>query len=332
MGGSSWSDTVYRSSVKSKFDSHGTAFVYDMDVKAGKARRAAHDDLNPFGVKVRESRDSDAHPESNAIVVALDITGSMGRCVRQIHEKLPSLMGLLTRKNYIDHPQIMFVAVGDATCDAAPLQVGQFESGAEMEGDLSKFFIEGGGGGGKKETYELAAFFGARHTSIDCMEKRSKKGYFFFIGDEACYAQAERDLLKKVMDVDVQSSISTMEIFAELKKKYDVFCIRPMEGSYSSGRDKEDIEASWNEYLDPQHLLHLDKTDYIAELIATQVGICEGTIDMAAAAKDLKDEGADDALIKSVSTALSKGYAGGAVAKVSGEALTTKGTSSIERL
>ena len=40
-----------------------------------------------------------------------------------------------------------FVAVGDATCDRAPLQVGQFESAAkEMDQWLTWSFLEGGGG------------------------------------------------------------------------------------------------------------------------------------------------------------------------------------------
>ncbi|HUM92699.1 MAG TPA: hypothetical protein PLM32_15240, partial [Candidatus Competibacter sp.] len=42
------------------------------------ASRGIDKDLNPLGVTVRESRDSDLNPESTAIVVGLDVTGSMG--------------------------------------------------------------------------------------------------------------------------------------------------------------------------------------------------------------------------------------------------------------
>jgi len=302
--------------------------VHDAAVRSGTAS-GVHKDLNPLGVKMRESRDSDAHPESNAIIVALDVTGSMQGTPRQIHAKLPMLMGLLTLKNYIPHPQILFAAVGDAYSDSAPTQVGQFESGAEMEGDLSKLFLEGGGGGTMQESYEMMAYFAARHTSIDCLEKRNKRGYMFFIGDEKPYDAVSRTKVKELIGDDLQENIPTKQIFTELQKKYVVFLIRPSQASYVNSPA---IEGPWAELLEPQHILHLDDTDYIAELIAAQVGACEGTIDAAGVAADLKDVGADDKLIKSVSTALSKGYTGGAIAQVSGEGLTTSTKSSVERL
>ena len=41
-------------------------------------QRSINNAMNPFGVTVRESRDSKEHPNVVSIVLALDVTGSMG--------------------------------------------------------------------------------------------------------------------------------------------------------------------------------------------------------------------------------------------------------------
>ena len=168
MGTSRWSDDHYRDRARLRARTGRDAFAHDHAVRIGAADRAVHLKMNPRGVTVRESRDSDAHPESHAVAVLLDVTGSMQDVPRILQANLPKLMGLLIRKGYLDHPQILIGAVGDATCDAAPLQVGQFESGIEIEDDLGKLYLEGGGGGHITESYELALYFMARHTALDC--------------------------------------------------------------------------------------------------------------------------------------------------------------------
>jgi hypothetical protein len=105
-----------------------------------------------FQVTMRESRDCAEHPRSLAIAVLFDVTGSMGAVPRVLQAKLPQLLGLLLRKGYAADPQIMFGAIGDASCDGAPLQVGQFESDNRMDDDLGRILLEGGGGQ-KTESY-----------------------------------------------------------------------------------------------------------------------------------------------------------------------------------
>ena len=97
-----------------------------------------------------------------------DVTGSMRKVPRVLQTKLPQLLGLLQRQGYASDPQIMFGAIGDATCDRVPLQVGQFESDNRMDDDLGRIVLEGGGGGQMTESYELAMYFMARHTATDC--------------------------------------------------------------------------------------------------------------------------------------------------------------------
>src|SRR5439155_8956225 len=127
-------------------------------------------------VTVRESRDSAEHPDSLAIAVLFDVTGSMGLVPRALQAKLPQLLGLLLRNGYATDPQIMFGAIRDATCHRAPLQIGQFESDNRMDDDLGRICIERGGGGQMTESYELALYFMARHTAIDCHDRRGRRG------------------------------------------------------------------------------------------------------------------------------------------------------------
>lgn len=332
MGGSHWSDDAYTARVSHSVKTKGTAFTYDKDVKTGTTSAKVHELLDPKNLKVRESRDSDAHPLSNAIIVGLDVTGSMGAVVGVIHSKLPTLMGILTRKNYIADPQILFAAIGDANSDKAPLQVGQFESGAEMEGDLSRFYIEGNGGGQMppQESYELLAYVGARKTSIDCLEKRGKKGYCFIIGDERPYPAVRRDHISHLIAAELEADIPTPVIFKELMEKYNVFYILPAGASH--GRDKE-LLGVWKDLIGPEHVLELEDANAAAELIATQIGMCEGTTDLDAAVKDLEEHGTSKALVAVVRGSVSKAYAGGTIAKVpAGSLEPSKDPSNVKRL
>ena len=146
MGTTRWSDDHYRDRAKIRARTGKDAFEYDHAIRSGAVDRAVHQKMNPRGVGFRESRDSDAHPESHAVGVLFDVTGSMQNVPRILQANLPKLMGLLIRKGYLDHPQILIGGIGDATCDVAPLQIGQFESGIEIEEDLGRLFLEGGGG------------------------------------------------------------------------------------------------------------------------------------------------------------------------------------------
>src|SRR5262245_21339836 len=198
MGGTRWSDDHYRERARLRAKAGKDAFEYDHDVRAGKVAAEVHQKMNPFGVTVRESRDSEAHPTSHAVGVLFDVTGSMQSVPKILQANLPKLMSLLIRKGYLEHPQILIGAIGDATCDQAPLQIGQFESGIEIEEDLAKLYLEGGGGGHITESYELAMYFMARHTSLDCFEKRHKRGYLFLIGDELPYGKVKKNEVAEV--------------------------------------------------------------------------------------------------------------------------------------
>ncbi|MCI0456361.1 MAG: hypothetical protein L0Z62_05215, partial [Gemmataceae bacterium] len=213
---------------------------------------------------------------------------------------LPRLMGLLIRKGYLEHPHILIGAIGDATCDTAPLQVGQFESGIEIEDDLGKLFLEGGGGGHITESYELALYFMARHTSIDCVEKRRKRGYLFVIGDETPYPRVKRKEVEKVIGDRLQADLPTEALIEELRKTYDVYFVLP---KMTSHWNNDEVHRRWVELLG-QNVLRLEDPAGICELIASTIGVAEEKVDLEELTEALEQEGASESVAQAVGRAL----------------------------
>jgi hypothetical protein len=305
MGGSSYSDDLYRDRVADRVARGVPTFHHDSNIRSGKVAKAAHSNLDPKGV-LRESRDSDAHPDSVAIGIVFDVTGSMGGIPVQLQKKLPDLMGLLLRQGYIKDPQICFSAVGDYFSDKVPLQVGQFESGIEMDDDLTKIFLEGGGGGSFEESYELALYFYAKKTSADCFEKRGKKGYLFLVGDEKPYAVASRDALSSIIGDTVQEDLPVERIVEMAQQKYEVFFIIPTGSSHGGNkRDLRELHARWGTLLGEQRVIDLDDPDKVCEVIGHTIGLLEGTADAAHFAADASVSAALDPLAKSTALARS---------------------------
>ncbi|HEU5030022.1 MAG TPA: hypothetical protein VFV01_34275 [Spirillospora sp.] len=295
MGSGNWSTDVYAARASYRASTGASAFAY-----SDGGATTVHPDLDPKGVTVRESRDSDDHPESLAIGVLFDVTGSMGGVPRTLQTKLPDLLGLLLRKGYAADPHILFGAVGDATCDRAPLQIGQFEADNRMDDDLGKILLEGGGGGQMRESYELAMYFMARHTSIDCFEKRGRRGYLFMIGDELAYPKIKRREVAKVIGDDLERDLPIEDVLRELQRMYEVYFIIP-EGAYHSG--SRELKDFWQGLLG-QHVLYLDDLDAVCETIALTVGLAEDAIDLDEGLDHLAEAGSDAGA--SVSRALAR--------------------------
>ena len=282
MGSGRWSTDVYDAAARFRAATGGSAFAYS---DGGAAR--VHPALDPFGVPVRESRDSGEHPQSLAIAVLFDVTGSMLVVPRALQAKLPQLLGLLLRKGYVAHPQIMFGAIGDATCDRAPLQVGQFESDNRMDDDLSRILLEGGGGGQKTESYELALYFMARHTTADCYQRRGRRGYLFIIGDEMAYPRVKPAEVREVIGDGLQAQMPLTALMAEVTAKWDTYYILPAGASYVGDAQ---VLGFWRDLLG-QNVIELADLDAVCETIALTVGLGEDAISLDDGLTDLGDVG-----------------------------------------
>lgn len=290
MGSGRWSTDVFAAAASYRDATGTSAFDYsDRTMARPHGDWATHPSLDPKGVKVRESRDSDEHPESLAIAVLFDVTGSMGHVPKVLQTKLPQLFGLLLRKGYVEHPQVLFGAIGDATCDRAPLQIGQFESDNRMDDDLGNILLEGGGGGQMTESYELAMYFMAHHTSIDCFEKRGKRGYLFIIGDELAYPQVKGREVRGVIGDELGQNVPLADVVADVTRLYDVYYLLPQGSSYAGDGRVLDF---WRGLLG-QNVIQLDDLDAVCETIALTVGLGEGAVDLDLGLDDLRAVGSD---------------------------------------
>lgn len=235
MGYGSYSDsraTTYSAKLKTK--SAGEIF--------SKGFNSA---MNPFEVEMRESRDSVDHPESFPIIIALDVTGSMGSIpLFLIKEGLPTIMKKIMDAGIKD-PQVLFMGVGDHTCDEAPLQVGQFESSDELLNKwLTEIWLEGRGGGNDGESYFLPWYF-TKNVTTDHLEKRGKKGVLITIGDEPVLKEISESSLNKIVGGQNQKFTAT-EMLDMAEKKFEVFHLHM--GNTKSG-SRDDVRAGWKQLM-----------------------------------------------------------------------------------
>ena len=239
-----------------------------------QAAKKIHNSMSPVGVAFRESRDSANHPESLAVMVWLDGTGSMGEIPRVlVSEKLDKIMGTL-----IDHEikdsSVFFGVIGDVKCDEFPLQVGQFESGAdELVKCLTTSYLEGGGGGNGGESYSLAHYFGGKHTSIDCFEKRQQKGFLFTIGDEPNHSRINKDEFRKVFESGEFENMSDTECLDMAQRLYHVFHIHI---NHSSDPSYDSQPVSYWKKLLGERLIIAENYNNVAEIIASTIAAIHG--------------------------------------------------------
>lgn len=233
-------------------------------------KKAINKAFDPASITLRESIDSEKNPESNAVIVALDVTGSMGFIAEHIAKKgLGTLVESIIDRAPVTDPHIMMMAVGDISYDSAPLQVTQFEADIRIADQLEDLFLEGGGGGNRYESYDLPWIFAANKTHIDCFEKRNKKGYLFTIGDELPPRTANRSVLKETLGVQMQENLDAAQALEAAQKKFNVFHVCVEEG-YQHG----EYEA-WKALLG-KRAIRLSDYKHISEVITSVMQVSEG--------------------------------------------------------
>jgi hypothetical protein len=224
-----------------------------------------HQSMDPKRITIREARDSEINPNSFPIILALDVTGSMSQIpIWLVREGLPKVMDRIIQKGVPD-PALLFIAIGDAEKDKAPLQVGQFESGDDkLDHWLQSVWLEGGGGGNDGESYSLAWYFAGYHTVTDSFEKRRTKGILFTTGDEPCLDTLTKHHLHGLME-NASSQHETFDaktLLAKAQEQWEVYHLHVMQGS--AGRRSL---AYWQQLLG-DHCIQVDEYKNLPEIMS----------------------------------------------------------------
>ena len=254
MGGGSWSKAAYvnySTTMCRAVDLDGS-IKGDYSAQEMFKSRCLDKALDPYNV-IRECVDTEEHPNTIPVILALDVTGSMGKSAVEIAKKLNVIMTKLYES--VKDIEFMIMAIGDFSCDSYPLQVSQFESDIRIAEQLDKVYFEAGGGGNAYESYTAAWLFGARYTKLDCW-KRGKKGLIITIGDELINPYLPGSSLNHVICEGHQANVETSDIYEEVKDKYELYHLNCI--STSSGRRGEvDNVKSFAKYIGKQNVMNV---------------------------------------------------------------------------
>ncbi len=208
-------------------------------------QRGLHPRLDPRNV-IRECCDSDEHPETIPVILALDVTGSMGPAAAETARTINEVMTRLYSQ--IKDVEFMVMGIGDLSYDKAPIQISQFESDIRIAEQMDQVYLEYGGGGNLFESYTAAWYMGLYHTRLDCW-KRNQKGLIITLGDEPLNPYLPREPLARVTGDTLQEDVETKKLYQEASKKFNICHIHVQHGSVDHYRNK--VIESFGKQLEP---------------------------------------------------------------------------------
>lgn len=253
MGAGTWNRQSFVNYSASKGMSvNNGAIVGNYNVQDMFVSRNLDTTLNPKNV-TRECCDSLEHPDVIPVILALDVTGSMGSAAMEVAKKLNLVMTDLYDR--MKDVEFMIMGIGDLAYDHAPIQASQFESDIRIAEQLDKVFFESGGGGNGFESYTAAWYFALNHTNIDAILKRNKKGIIITLGDEPINPYLPCKPLKnacglnqsnryKLFDVSLEEDIETKALYETVDNYFELYHIHVDHDSNYYGKRATDSFAN----------------------------------------------------------------------------------------
>lgn len=260
MGAGTWTTSSFADyTVKTKAMSMDDfASATNMSAQTVYKSRGLSKVLNPYQV-MRECCDSDEHPHTLPVILALDVTGSMGQASVKVAQKLNEIMTDLYSDADVPDIEFCIMGIGDLAYDAAPIQISQFESDVRIAEQLDEIFFEGGGGGNAFESYTAAWYMGVNHCKLDCWN-RGQKGIIITLGDEMPNPHLPINSrgsmggpgLKAVTgDTHLQGDVETASLMKEAQEKFDLYhiSVNDEDSSYAWNNRNEQLDNAWRSLL-----------------------------------------------------------------------------------
>jgi hypothetical protein len=231
--------------------------------------------FDPNEIDFRESCDSPLNPSSTPVIIACDVTGSMGMISHTLMKTgLNTLATEIYNRKPVSDPHILVMAVGDAKTDKSPLQVTEFEADICLADQVKSLWIESGGGGNGGESYSLAHLFAATKTKIDSSKKRNQKGFLFTIGDEPIHDGLSVREMKRVLGLNMEADLSAADCVAMAQRNWEIFhIVLSNEGAATYKLDR--VLETWHAIL-PDRTILLEDVSKLAETVISIMQIHQG--------------------------------------------------------
>lgn len=266
MGSGTFTKAAYAAYNSSLASVDGRSYNYLTGRVTGQTyiSRRLNESLDPTKFTIRECVNSDEHPNTIPVILALDVTGSMGGACSETAAALGIIMTELYKK--FKDIEFCIMGIGDLAYDNAPVQMSQFESDVRIAESLDKLYMEKGGGGNNFESYTAAWYMGLYRTKLDCFDKQGRKGIIITMGDETLNPYLPATGLNVATNSTAQADIETKDLYEKASKKFDIFHIAIDDPRCSSSFYIEGIRNTFGSILG-NHL----KTSSINNLSSTIV-------------------------------------------------------------
>lgn len=234
--------------------------------------------LNPLNI-IRKCCDSDEHPNTLPVILALDVTGSMGSASIKVAQKLNEIMTDLYSDSDMPDVEFCVMGIGDLAFDDAPIQMSQFESDIRIAEQLDAIYFEGGGGGNLYESYTAAWYMGLNHCELDCWS-RNKKGIIITLGDELPNPYLPKGTLSRATgDTYLQDNVETEELLEKTREKFDVYhiSIAGSGSTYSYHNRLGLVDMAWKKLLGDDNYFVANLDDLASILTSIIKGHCTAT-------------------------------------------------------